>query len=92
MCLSKGKVIKMSNSLFNALSNNRNQSGTSMQQQLNNLRSNPAQVLKQRGFNIPSNVDLKNPGQIINYLTQSGQINNPRLQMVQRMAQQLMGR
>lgn len=53
------------------------------QQMLEQLRSNPASTLKQAGLNIPDN--MNNPGQIINYLLQSGQINNTRLQMAQRM-------
>lgn len=85
----------MSNSILNALKNNNqnnNQNNKTMQQQLDDLRSDPIKVLKQKGFNVPSNIDVRNPGQIINYLTQSGQINNPRLQMAQRVAQQLMHR
>lgn len=53
-------------------------------QMLQQLKSNPTSTLKQAGLNIPEG--MNNPGQIINYLLQSGQINNSRLQMVQRMA------
>ena len=50
---------------------------------LQQLKSNPASTLKQAGLGIP--VDMNNPGQIINYLLSSGQVNNARLQMAQRM-------
>lgn len=50
---------------------------------LQQLRNHPASTLKQAGLNIPDN--MNDPGQIINYLLQSGQVNNSRLQMAQRM-------
>jgi len=53
------------------------------QQALSQLRSDPVSVLRQRGLNVPDG--MNNPQQIINYLLQSGQISNPRLQMAQRM-------
>lgn len=52
-------------------------------QMLQQLKSNPASTLKQAGLNIPE--DMNNPGQIIDYLLSSGQVNNSRLQMAQRM-------
>lgn len=50
---------------------------------LKQLRSNPADVLKQAGMTIPAG--MNDPRQIINHLVQSGQVSNPRLQMAQRM-------
>lgn len=49
------------------------------------LKSDPSGVLQRAGLNVPAG--MNNPQQIINYLLQSGQVNNPRLQMAQRMAQ-----
>lgn len=52
---------------------------------LQQIKANPAEFLKQANINIPSG--MNNPDQIINYLMQSGQINNPRLAMARMMAQ-----
>lgn len=62
-------------SLFNQLGNQPNM--------MNQLRTNPAAMLKQRGLNIPEG--MNDPQQIINHLLQTGQINNSRLQMAQQM-------
>lgn len=59
-------------------------------QMLQQLRNNPVGVLKQAGYNIPEG--MNSSGQIINYLLQSGQITNPRLQMAQKMASGLFRR
>lgn len=59
-------------------------------QTLQQLKGNPIGVLKQAGYNVPEG--MNNPGQIINYLLQSGQITNPRLQMAQKMASGLFRR
>ena len=71
-------------SLFDTLGRKSAPQVPNPQQILQQLRSNPASTLKQAGLNIPDN--MNNPGQIINYLLQSGQVSNPRLQMAQRMA------
>lgn len=47
------------------------------------LKKNPSSVLQRAGLNVPAG--MNDPQQIINYLLQSGQINNPRLQMAQKM-------
>jgi hypothetical protein len=52
---------------------------------LQQIKANPAGFLKQANINIPNG--MNNPDQIINYLMQSGQINNPRLAMARMMAQ-----
>lgn len=54
-------------------------------QMLSQLRSNPAGMLRQAGYNIPDN--LSNPQDIVNHLLNSGQVNNSRLSMAQQMAQ-----
>ena len=50
------------------------------------LRANPAAMLKQRGLNIPAG--MNDPQQIIQHLVQSGQVPNARLQQ----AMQMLGR
>lgn len=78
-------------SLFDSLQgNSQNAQGSAqvnMQDALNRLRSNPSQVLKQAGLNIPNG--MNNPQQIIQHLIQSGQVPNQRFQMLQQM---MMGR
>lgn len=44
-------------------------------QMVQQLKNDPEQFLKNRGFNVPNNIDLKNPRSIIDGLIQSGQIN-----------------
>lgn len=56
-------------------------------QMLSQLRSNPAGMLRQAGFNVPDG--MNNPQQIINHLLQSGQVNQGRLNMAQQMAQRM---
>lgn len=51
------------------------------QPMLQQLKANPAQILKQRGLSIPDG--MTDPQQIINHLIQSGQVGNQRLQMLQ---------
>lgn len=63
------------------------QNGNSIQQAMEYLRANPVEVLKRSGLNIPQG--MNDPQQIVQHLLQSGQITNPRLQMIQRMAGQL---
>ena len=65
-------------SLFDSLNQKPNP-----QQMLQQLRSNPAAMLKQAGLNIPDG--MNDPNQIVNHLLQSGQVSNQRLQMAQRM-------
>lgn len=61
------------------------QQGNPMQM-LSQLRSNPAGMLRQAGYNIPDG--MNNPQQIVNHLLNSGQVNQGRLNMAQQMAQQ----
>ena len=73
----------MANPLFNALAGNSPMGN--MLQMLTQLQQNPLALLGKAGFNIPNN--LSNPQQIIQYLTQSGQINQNQLNQAQQMAQ-----
>lgn len=49
-------------------------------QMLQQLRSNPVNILKQAGYNIPEG--MNNPQQMVNYLVQSGQVPQTRYQQV----------
>lgn len=56
------------------------------QQMLQQIKSNPAAVLRQRGLNVPAG--MTNPQQIIQHLLSSGQVPQSRLTQ----AMQMMGR
>lgn len=80
----------MSNPLFGLLGGNAlpGPFGNIMQM-LTQLRQNPLSVLQKAGYNIPAN--LNNPQQIIQHLTQTGQINQNQLNQAQQMALMLNG-
>lgn len=69
--------------MFEALGNNQQQ--PDQRQQLQQLKSNPADFLKKMGYNLPAGVDTRNPNAIINGLVQTGQIGNGRVQQLMRM-------
>ncbi len=79
----------MSN-LFNSLGNSQNNKNP--MQMVQQLKSNPSEFLKSRGFNIPNGVDTSNPQSIINGLMRSGQIGNGKYQQVMHMMQKMSGR
>lgn len=74
----------MSNPFFSALGGAA-VSGMNPIQMLTQLKSNPFGLLRQAGFNVPGNVS--NPQAIIQYLMNSGQINQNQLTQAQQMAQ-----
>ena len=74
----------MANPLFSALGG-----GNNMMQMLAQLKQNPLALLQRAGFNIPANIN--SPQQIIQHLTQTGQINQNQLNQAQQMAQMLGG-
>ena len=74
----------MANPLFSALGG-----GNNMMQMLAQLKQNPLALLQRAGFNIQAN--LNSPQQIIQHLTQTGQINQNQLNQAQQMAQMLGG-
>lgn len=57
-------------------------------QMVQQLKSNPAQMLNQAHLNVPQNM-MNNPQQIVNHLVQSGQIPQQRLQAAMQMAQRM---
>lgn len=73
--------------LFDRLSGNAAQghqvTPQEMRTEMGRIQQNPASYLKQRGFNIPAG--MSDPKQITQHLLQTGQVGNPRLQMVMRM-------
>lgn len=75
----------MSNPLFQSMGG-----GTNVMQMLGQLRQNPLSLLQKAGYNIPSN--LSNPQQIVQYLVNSGQVNQSQLDYAQRMAQMFNGK
>ena len=76
----------MPNPLFSALGGN--PMGNIMQM-LGQFKQNPLALLQRAGFSVPANVS--NPQQIIQHLTQTGQINQNQLNHAQQMAQMFGG-
>lgn len=69
-------------SLFDSLGTPENNTPQTPAQAVNQIKSNPAEFLKSRGYNIPAGINIKNPGAIINSLLQSGQIPMNRYQQI----------
>ena len=67
------------NPIFNALG------GGNPVSMLNQLRTNPLGFLRQKGLNVPDN--LTDPNAIIQYLMNSGQINQQTYNQARQMAQ-----
>ena len=62
-----------------------------MQDAMNQLRSNPAQMIRQSGYNVPDEI-ANNPQATVMHLIQSGQVGGPMMQRIQPMLNMLMGR
>ena len=76
----------MSNPLFGLLGGNSMPGPLgNMMQMLTQLKQNPMSLLSRAGYNIPAN--LNDPRQIIQHLTQTGQINQNQLNQAQQRAQ-----
>lgn len=73
------------NPLFNALGGMAS-GGLNPIAMLNQLKSNPLGFLRQKGFNVPDN--LNNPNDIIQHLMNTGQINQAQYNQARQMAQQ----
>ena len=54
-----------------------------LMQNMQQLKNNPAAILQQRGLNVPGG--MNDPQAIINYLTQSGQVPQSRIQAMMQM-------
>ena len=70
-------------SLFDSLGQKQAPPPPNFQEQLNSLKRNPVSIIKQAGFNVPDG--MTDPLQMAQYLIQSGQVSNPRVQMAQRL-------
>ena len=75
-------------SIFNNLGK---QQPVSMQQAMTELRTHPADIIKQAGFNVPANL-MGNPQATVMHLMQTGQIRSPMMQRIQPMLNMLMGK
>lgn len=73
-------------SLFDRIGNQGN-----MMNQLQQLKQNPAQMLRQAGLNVPDNM-IGNPQAMVQHLIQTGQVGGPALQRVMPMIRQLSGK
>lgn len=73
-------------SLFDRISNQ-----GSMQQQLQQLKANPGQMLRQAGMNVPEQL-MGNPQAIVQHLIQTGQVGGPALQRIMPMIRQMTGK
>ena len=62
-----------------------------MQDAMKQLQANPAQMIKQAGFNVPDEY-ANNPQQAVMHMIQSGQVGGPMMRMVQPMLNRLIGR
>lgn len=71
----------MANPLFQEL--NKTQK-VNVQDALAQLRNNPAQLIKQAGYNVPANI-ANNPQAAVMHILQSGQVSNPMMNMLMRM-------
>ena len=79
----------MSNPLFSGQGNNVNPGNTigNVMQIFSRLKQNPLEVLRMAGFNIPSGMNLNDPGSILSYLMQSKQVNQNMVNQAQQMSQ-----
>ena len=71
------------NPLYSMMGGNNN-----LMQMLNQLRGNPAQLFARMGLNIPQNI-ANDPNAIINYLAQSGKINQNQINQAYQTARQM---
>ncbi len=76
--------------MFDQLGKKQEQQQTNPRQMVQEIKSNPFNYLKEKGYNIPTN--MNDPGSIMNYLMQTGQIGNQRMQMAQQILQRMMSR
>lgn len=78
----------MPNPLYNELNKNK---PITQQDAMRELKTHPAQVIKQAGFNVPDNI-AGNPQATVMHLIQSGQVGGPMMQRIQPLLSRMMGR
>ena len=85
----------MANPLYNQVMGTQTASNqpqmTNMQDAMTQLRSNPAQMIRQSGYNVPDEI-ANNPQATVMHLIQSGQVGGPMMQRIQPMLNMLTGR
>lgn len=64
---------------------------TQMQDAMRQLKANPAQMIKQAGFNVPDEY-ANNPQAAVMHMIQSGQVGGPMMQRIRPMLNMLAGR
>ena len=64
---------------------------TSMLDAMNQLRSNPIQMIKQAGYNVPDDI-ANNPPASVMHLLQTGQIKSHMMERIQQWVNMVMGR
>ena len=74
----------MSNPLYRELNQNQNQQKTNVQDALRQLRSNPAQLIRQAGYSVPDGI-VNNPQAAVMHILQSGQVRPPVMNMLNKM-------
>lgn len=62
-----------------------------MQETMQRLRSNPAEAIRNAGYNVPDEI-VGNPQATVMHLIQSGQVGGQAMQRIQPMLNMLMGR
>lgn len=78
----------MPNPLYNELNKNK---PITQQDAMRELKTHPAQIIKQAGFNVPDNI-VGNPQATVMHLIQSGQVGGPMMQRIQPLLSRMMGR
>lgn len=61
------------------------------QEQLQQIKTNPIEFAKQKGFNIPDNL-ASDPQAMVQHLINSGQVGGPVVQRILPMIRQMMGK
>lgn len=79
------------NPLFTALMGQQPNTNQDMNMMMGQLRSDPAGMLRNAGFNVPEGM-ANDPRATVMHLMQTGQINSPMMQRIQPMLNSLMGR
>lgn len=82
----------MANPLYKAfVGGNKPAQPANIQDALRQLQSNPAQMIRNAGYNVPDEI-INNPQATVMHLLQTGQIGGPMMQRIQPMLSQLLGR
>lgn len=81
----------MANPLFETFGKGSNPVQPDMQSMMRQLRENPAQMIKNAGYNVPDEL-VNNPQAAVMHLIQTGQISSPLMQKIRPMLGMLTGR